>query len=153
LMGAQRLAPEFWKRVGEGTYRYQPFRKGFYQLMVNGEPAPEVRVEPDATEPPRLEPLQWCAFHGFVYFRVEPLRFIDQYEIEVPALEIGLGLYNARNVTVRNLDISMFRLDGINVSGNSRNIRLMNIRSSNNGRAGFTVTGTSQVEVGGLDLR
>jgi hypothetical protein len=43
-------------------------------------------------------------------------------------------------------------LDGIAVTGNSRDIRLVNIRSTGNGRAGLSVSGTSQVQVARLDL-
>jgi hypothetical protein len=89
---------------------------------------------------------------GFVYFRVEPRRYVNQYEIESPALDIGLGLHNVRNVVVRNLTIEQFRLDGVHVSGNCRNIRLKNVRSTGNGRYGLTVTGTSQVQASALDL-
>src|SRR5262249_10494245 len=92
------------------------------------------------------------AVHGHVYFRVEPGKFIDDYVIEAPLFDIGLGLHNMRHVTVRNLNIEMFRLDGIHVSGNSRDIRLENLRSTGNGRAGLVVAGTSQVQVGRLDL-
>ncbi len=152
LRGAQRLSPDLWRRVGEGTYRFQPFRKGHYQLAVNGTPATEVRADEIAASPPRLEPLQWCAWHGHVYFRVEPTKFIDQYELEAPLFDVGLGLHNARNVVVRNLKFELFRLDGIAVTGNSRNVQILNVRSTANGRAGLSVSGTSQVTVGGLEM-
>ena len=152
LRGTQPLAPGVWTRVGEGTYRYQPLRKAHYRLVVNGAVAREVPVERSRTAPPELAPLEWCAFRGFVYFRVEPGRYIDQYEIEAPRFDVGLGLHNARNVIVRNLNIESFRLDGVAVTGNCRNVRLENIRSTGNGRAGLAVSGTSQVLSAGLDL-
>jgi hypothetical protein len=152
LRGAERLPSDVWRRVGTGTYRYQPYRKGHYQLVVGGAVASEVAVTRDQAEPPPLEPIQWAAVHGLIYFRVEPGKFIDQYEFEAPAREIGLGLHNARNVIIRNLRIELFRLDGIAVTGNSRNIRLENIRSTANGRAGLNVSGTSEVLVGRVDL-
>ncbi|MBI3466469.1 MAG: right-handed parallel beta-helix repeat-containing protein [Planctomycetes bacterium] len=152
LRGAKRLPPDVWTQVGEGTYRYQPLRKAHYQLVVNGGVASEVPVERSRTSPPELAPLQWCAFRGFVYFRVEPGRYIDQYELEAPLLDVGLGLHNARNVIVRNLNVELFRLDGVAVTGHSRNVRLGNIRSTGNGRSGLSVSGTSQVQLVGLDL-
>ncbi len=152
LRGTERLPSDVWRRVGTGTYRYQPYRKGHYQLVVGGAAASEVAVARDQAEAPPLEPLQWAAVHGLVYFRVEPGKFIDQYEFEAPAREIGLGLHNARNVIVRNLRIELFRLDGIAVTGNSRNIRLENIRSTANGRAGLNVSATAEVQVGRIDL-
>lgn len=152
LRGAKRLSPDVWRRVAKETYRYQPYRKGHYQLIVNSTPAKEVPVGREATELPTLAPMQWCAFRGYVYFRVEPTKFIDQYEFEAPLFDVGLGLHNARNVVVRNLNFKMFRLDGVAVTGNSRNVRLINVRSTGNGRAGLSVSGTSQVQVGGLDL-
>jgi hypothetical protein len=152
VRGSRPLASSVWSRVGEGTYRYEPYRKAHYQLIVSGTPAVEVPADSAAAAPPALQPLQWCAWRGFVYFRVEPGRFIDQYEIEAPLFEIGLGLHNARNVLVRNLNIEHFRLDGIHVSGSSRNIRLESVRSTGNGRAGLTAAGTSQVQAGRLDL-
>ncbi len=160
MRGAARLPDGVWRRVGEGTYRYQPFRKGHYQLVVNGKVAVEARADRSADAPPALQPLQWCAHRGFVYFRIEPFtgapdeqfKYITDYEFEVPALEVGLGLHNARNVIVRNLNFEMFRLDGIAVTGNSRNVRLVNVRSTSNGRSGLSVAGASQVQVGNLDL-
>jgi hypothetical protein len=150
LRGAERLPADVWRRVGPGTYRYQPYRKGHYQLVVGGAVADAVAAA--GADAPPLEPLQWAAVHGLVHFRVEPGKFIDQYEFEAPAREVGLGLHNARNVIVRNLRIELFRLDGIAVTGNSRNIRLENIRSTANGRSGLAVSGTSEVQVGRIDL-
>jgi hypothetical protein len=151
MRGAKRLPPDVWRRVGEYTYRYQPYRKGHYQLAVNGTIADEAELSGDYSVPP-LRPLQWCALRGHVYLRVELQKFVDQYEIEAPLYDIGFGLHNARHVVLRNLDVEMYRLDGVAVTGNSRNIRLINIRSTGNGRAGLSVSGTSQVQVGGLDL-
>jgi hypothetical protein len=152
LRGTARLPSDVWRRVAKETYRYQPYSKGHYQLILNGTPAEEVPVSRDATELPMLAAMQWCAFRGYVYFRVEPTKFIDQYEFEAPLFDVGLGLHHARNVVVRNLNVEMFRLDGVAVTGNSRNVRLMNVRSTANGRSGLSVSGTSQVQVGGLDL-
>jgi hypothetical protein len=151
MRGTRPLPPEVWRRVGEGTYRYQPYRKGHYQLAVSGVVADEV-VSVDGLSVPPLQPLQWCAIRGLVYFRVAPLKFIDQYEIEAPLFNVGFGLHNARHVVLRNLNVEMYRLDGVAVTGNSRNVRLVNIRSTGNGRAGLSVSGTSQVLVSGLDL-
>jgi hypothetical protein len=149
---ATAVLPEHvWRYMGGGVYKYQPYRKGHYVLLVNGKPAEEVRVRP--TEPlPKLKPMQWCAYRGWVYFRVQPRTFIDQYKIEVPRYEVGIMLHNARYVTVRNFRIEYYRLDGIHVSGNSRGVRLENITSTGNGRAGLAVAGTSRVAVGGLKL-
>jgi hypothetical protein len=152
LRGARPLDSDVWRRVGEGVYRYQPYRKGHYQLVVNGSPAREVRVDRGSGKIPPLAPLEWCAVGGYVYFRVEPGRYIDQYAIEGPWFDIGLGIHNLSNVTVRNLNVELFRLDGIHVSGNSRNIRIENIRSTGSGRAGLVVAGTSDVHAAGLDL-
>jgi len=149
---ATAVLPErVWRYLGGGVYKYQPYRKAYYVLLVNGKPADEVRVRP--TEPlPKLKPMQWCAYRGWVYFRVRPRTFIDQYKIEVPRYEVGIMLHNARYVTVRNFRIEYYRLDGVHVSGNSRGVRLENIVSTGNGRAGLVVTGTSRVAAGGLKL-
>jgi hypothetical protein len=152
IHGARPVPASVWRYVGDGVYRYQPYRKGHGQLILAGAPAREVPVTPTETVPPHLEPLEWCAVHGFVYFRVEPGRYIEQYDIEAPLFDIGLGLHNMRHVEVRNLRVEFFRLDGIHVSGTSRDIRLFNIDSTGNGRAGLAVGGTSRSDVGGLSL-
>lgn len=152
LRGLGRLAPQVWRPVGEGVFRYQPLRKAHYVLVVNGRPAEEVGVDDAAERPPALQPLQWCAFRGHVYFRVEPRKLIEDYELEAPALEIGLGLHNARHVVVRNLTIEHFRLDGVHVSGRSQNVRIEHVHSTGNGRAGLVASGAARVEVRGLDL-
>jgi hypothetical protein len=160
LRGAFPVPTEIWRHSSDGTYRYQPFRKGHYQLVVNGKVAEEVATPVGAPTPPALKPLQWCAHRGFVYFRIEPFKpepdgrpnFITDYEFESAQLEVGVGLHNARNVVVRNLNVELFRLDGVAVTGNSRDVRLLNVRSTANGRAGLSVAGTSQVHIGGLEL-
>src|SRR3990172_4448026 len=43
--GTRRVPADVWQRVGEGTYRYQPYRKGHYQLLVGGAPAAEAKVQ------------------------------------------------------------------------------------------------------------
>lgn len=150
LRGLRPLDAKYWQYVGAETHRYQPFRKGHYQLYVNGSAASEIRVPSTVHVLPALRPLEWCVFHGWVYFRVEPGRFIDQYQFEVPAHDVGIGLYDARHVIVRNLNVDAFRLDGINVHGSSRGIVLENLQSTSNGRAGVTFASTAQVTARGL---
>jgi len=152
LRATAELPHKVWRYLGRGVYKYQPYRKGHYLLLVNGKPAEEVRIEPGQSALPELKPMQWCAYCGWVYFRVRPRTYIDQYKIEVPRFDIGLGLHNARYITVRNFRIQYYRLDGVHVSGNSRGIRLENITSTGNGRAGLAISGTSQVWAGGLKL-
>jgi hypothetical protein len=152
MRGAKRLPADAWRRVGQEFYRYQPYRKGHYQLVVNGTVAEEAATPSGEPTASALSPLQWYARRGFVYLRLEPQTFVDQYEIQAPLFDIGFGVHNVRNVVVRNLVIELYRLDGVAVTGNSQNIRLVDIRSTANGRAGLSVSGTSEVQVAGLDL-
>jgi len=78
LRGTRALPASVWRRVSAYTYSYQPYRKGHYQLVVDGKLLPEINSDPASATPPSLEPLTWCAHRGMVYFRVEPTRFIDQ---------------------------------------------------------------------------
>jgi hypothetical protein len=151
MRGVRTLPPDVWTRVGEYTYRYQPYRKGHYQLIVDGAVAREVEWSGESALPP-LRPLEWCSHRGFIYFRVEPQKWLDQYTIEAPLFEGGFGFHNARNVVLRNLNVEAYRLDGVAVTGTSQNVRLINIRSTANGRAGLSVSGTSRVLVDNLDL-
>ena len=153
VQGSVPLPARVWSFVGQGTFRYQPYRRGHYQLVLNGTPANELRVPRTALERPALQPLQWCAFQGWVYFRVEPGRYVDQYQLGAPRFDVGLGLHNVRHVVVRNLRIEQFRLDGIHVSGYSRDIRLENIASSGNGRAGLALTGAARATITQLELK
>jgi hypothetical protein len=115
------------------------------QLYLDG--APLVRVPADRQSPlPALESLQWCLWRGEVYFRIEPGKWIDDYDVWHTYLPVGITLYQVRNVAVVNLVVQGFQLDGINVH-DAHGCTLHAITSRGNGRSGVTVAASSRVSV------
>jgi hypothetical protein len=66
--------------------------------------------------------------------------------------DVGLTLYNVRNVVVHDLTFRHFRLDGVSAPDNCRDVLLLGVRSLENGRAGLAVGGSSQVVMQGGEL-
>ncbi len=151
LLGRMKLPPDVWRYMGNGIYRMQPFRKGYYQLFLDGKPAEftDYRPDPENPEIPALKPLQWTVRDGQVYFRVKPNSFINDYALEYPGVGVGLDLFGVSHVVVRNLTAEGFYLDGIVVHGDSRDVRIESATLRYNARAGLGVGGTSLVAVVG----
>lgn len=151
ITGRMPLPPRVWSYMGNGVYRMQPFRKGYYQLFLNGEPATYVDYKPstDNAELPQLNPLEWTHDEGHIYFRVKENSYIEDYALEYPGDDVGLDLYGVRHVVVRNLTLEGFYLDGITVHGDSSNVLIESVTSRFNARSGLAIGGIATVEVRG----
>lgn len=145
LDGSLPIPPEVWEIVSADVYRFPPERKAHAQLFLDGRPAREREVKRDAYGPPELEPLEWCLFRGQVYFRVEPERTIDDYELSHAVLQTGITLYKVQNVAVVDLVVQGFALDGVNAHEGVRDGLLLSLTCRGNGRSGIAVVNTSQV--------
>lgn len=147
ISGAQPVPPRAWEQVGEDLWKVTPWRKGHYQLLLNGSPVPEHTRPSDALTLPEIPRSQWCAWKGSIYYRSVRLGDPRGQEFWFAEKGVGLTLFNVRDVEIRNVTFRHFRLDGINAHDLCHRVTLNNVRLDGNGRAGLAVGGTSDVVV------
>jgi hypothetical protein len=139
--------PDAWEHVGREIYRFSPPRKSFQLLYLDGKPATRVPVGQAELKLPELQPRQWCLFQRNVYFRTDPGRMPGSYGLEYCALQVGITLYEVRNVVIQDLIVQGFQLDGINAHDGVFDAQLKNITCRGNARSGISVGGASRVEI------
>jgi hypothetical protein len=145
ISGERPLTIDDWTYMGRDLWRFSPPRKGWYLLLIDGRPAPEVPCAKDALVMPELRPGQWCAYKGNIYFQGDPQRHPVFLAMSYAAEQTGLTLYEARNVVITDLTIRHFRIDGISVQDRCRDVTLVNVHALENGRAGLAVGGSSRI--------
>ncbi len=119
-----------------------------FQTLYIGDTLAE-RVAADRTSEtlPDLAPLQWCLHRGWIYFRTEDNQLPSAYELYEGGESVGITLYEVRNVIIMDLTVRGFQLDGINAHDGAHDIMLASVRSTGNGRSGFSVGGASRVSL------
>ena len=116
-------------------------------LFLDGR-AIQPRPLPQATAyPPKLEPLEWCAIEGAIYFAVEAGRLPPDYKLSYAQLPTGITLYQVDQVVIRNLTIRGFQADGVAAAVGARNVVLDNVTCTANGQSGVCVRGGAQVTI------
>lgn len=146
LSGQRSVPPEGWRRAGPDVWKLTLTRKGFYRLLRNGTPLPELIPEGDADPLANLLPGQWTATGGSLYFKADGDAPSSQ-AFSYAADQTGLTLYQVENVRIVDLTLRDFRFDGIHAQNMCRNVKFENVTCVNNGRAGIAVSGTSKVEI------
>ena len=116
-------------------------------MFLNGRAIPPLPLPQATAFPPRLEPLQWCAIEGAIYFAVEASRLPPDYKLSYAELPTGITLYQVDQVVIRNLTIRGFRADGVAAAVGARNVVLDNVTCTANGQSGVCVQGGAQVEI------
>jgi hypothetical protein len=147
VSGARQVPFDAWKSLGGGLWRFKPYRKAFYQLINDDQALPEVPCPRGAIQLPEIPPGHWCAWRGSVYYRALPRESLTKYDrpLVFAAEEVGITLLDVYDVTIHNLELRHFRLDGINAHDRCKKVILDNVRLIENGRAGLAVGGTSLV--------
>ena len=102
--------------------------------------------------PPRLEPMQWCALDGAIYFAVERTKLPYDYKLSYAELPTGVSLFRVRQVLIRNLTIKGFQADGVSAAAGARDVVLENVTCTANGQRGVWVGGAAQVALDGCKL-
>lgn len=147
VSGARPIPYNVWKSLGNEVWRFTPHRKAFYQLIKGESSLPEQPCPPGAAQLPEIIPGHWCAWRGSIYYRVlpgeAPIRGSEPFFFA--AEEVGITLLDASEVTIHNLELRHFRLDGVNVHDRCQHIILDSVRLIENGRAGLAVGGSSLV--------
>lgn len=152
LEGSRKLSFSDWRPVGKDLFGYYPKKITYTRLYLDGKPAEQVAVPADAKSLPALEPKQWARFGGVVYFRVEPTKMIDDYDLSASQHDVGVTLYQVEHVIVANFVVQGYRLDGFNAADNMRDALVEGVVSRGNGRSGLTVAGSSRLTVAGSVL-
>lgn len=147
LSGARAVPPAGWRRVGPDLWKLTMTRKGFYRLLRDGQPLPELIPEPGVNPLESLAPGQWTATGGSVYFRSDTDAPPSAQQFSYAADQTGLSLYQVENVKIVDLTLRDFRFDGIHAQNQCHNVSFENVTCVNNGRAGIAVSGNSKVEM------
>lgn len=146
LDGSLPIPPQAWRYYAEGVYRYRPQRLDACLLFLDGQPAKRVAVAAGSREVPPLKPLEWCYVEPHVYFRVEPGRRPEDYDLAHAVLGAGITLYQVADVVIVDLTVQGFRLDGVNVNDGVQRCTIGGLVCRGNGRAGITIAGSSRAE-------
>ncbi|REJ86597.1 MAG: hypothetical protein DWQ34_26855 [Planctomycetota bacterium] len=152
ISGAKPVPRNEWRLIGPNSekmtvWRITPFRKGHYQLILDGQAAPETDCPRDAETLPALEENHWCAWRGAVYVALPPSVDPGNRNFALADCEVGLTLLDVHDVIIKDLTLRHFRLDGVNAHDRCRDVLLDGLVCEQNGRAGLTVAGTSRILV------
>ena len=134
---------EGWQPVGGDVLRFRPEHMAFGMLFAKGIPLVRVPAGLPSAGVPALLPTQWTLREGWIYFRVEPDRLPEQYQLTYARLQVGLTLYKVEQVAITNLVVQGFELDGINCQDVRPTVTLDHITARWNGRSGIAVCGAS----------
>ena len=149
LSGLRTVPPQGWRQAGPDLWKLTLTRKGYYRLLRDGQPLPELRRDGKAENPfAALKAGEWTAWEGSVYFRSEkdpPATQSFSYSAE----QTGLSLYQVDNVRIVDLTLRDFRFDGVHAQNMCRGVKLENVNCINNGRAGLAVSGSSHIDMTG----
>jgi parallel beta-helix repeat protein len=148
LDGSVQLGAGIWEHTNKDIYRFRPPRMSHQQLFLDGRPAVRRHMSEDG-RPPTLKPLEWCLFDGHIYFRCEKDHDPYVYSLSCAGQTVGITLYEVRNVTISNLIVQGFQLDGINAHDSAFNVTIDNVTARGNGRSGISVGGASRVRIEG----
>ena len=149
LDGSAPVPPDAWEHYRGPVFRFRPISSEHQQLFLNARPLVRVIADRLADAPPKLEPLQWCLHNGRIYFCVEPLKLPEDYPVRFAEKPVGITLFHVQWVTIANLTIQGFQLDGINAFNSARMVTLAGVTCRGNGRSGINVGGASLVEIEG----
>jgi len=147
LDGSTPVPPEAWKHYRGKIFRFSPTRMGTQQLFLDDRPAARVPVAHSTTEPPELQPKQWCWIAGRIYFCVEKTKLPDDYRLSCADESIGVTMFHVDHVVVEKLTVQGFQLDGISLHNSARNVSLQEVTCRGNGRSGVAVGGASMVDL------
>lgn len=147
ISGARRTRAESWQHLGNDLWRYSPPRKGYYQLLNGSTVLRELAVNRDVKAVPALEPENWCAWQGSIYFQAATDLYRTPHELSLAVAyeSVGLTLVDVEHVLIRNLTFQHFRQDGVNAHDRSQFVILDSVKLLENGRAGLAVSGSSLV--------
>ncbi len=146
LDGTVRVPSDAWSHYEGQVFRYRPPKTSFQMLYLGDRPAQRCKVS-EREEIKNLEPLEWCLFDRYLYFCVEQDRLPQTYDLAFTDLQVGITLYEVRDVIIRDLVIQGFQLDGVNAHDGVYRATLTGLNCRGNGRSGISIGGASRVTV------
>lgn len=149
ISGLRSVPPEGWQRIQSNLWKLTLTRKGFYQLLRDGQPLTEYTPEAGIDPLTSLPAGQWVSWHGSLYFRQDGISAPETQAFAVTADQTGISLHNVRNVLIVDVNLQHFRFDGLHAQGICKNIELQNVNSIENGRAGIVSSGASHIDIFG----
>jgi hypothetical protein len=147
LDGTAAVPPDVWQWFRGDVFRFQPFKKQFQQLFLDGVPAVRHPAGAQDGVAAQLEPKEWAETGGWIYFRVEDGRMPQDYALSYSAWPVGITLYKVEGVAIHNLIVQGFRIDGLNLNDATGPVVLYNVTSRFNGRSGIAIVGASDVDM------
>jgi hypothetical protein len=119
----------------------------YAQLFLNDRPAVRVATNGASQSLPALQPCQWCAVRGVIYFCTEKGRSPSSYPLTFASQQTGITLYHVDRVVIRDLTVRGFQIDGIALANSARDVVLASVTCRENGRCGISVGGASSVRI------
>lgn len=150
LDGSAPIDPRLWTPAYRqpGVFRFRPPRMAYQQLFLDGKPLERIAIDANMPQLPVLQPLQWYLWDGYVHFRIEEGKWIDDYALFHTSLTTGVTLYHVRHAVVVDLVVQGFQLDGIQAH-DVLDCTLHAITARGNARSGICIAGSSRVTIDG----
>ncbi len=144
LDGTQPLSVDNWSTSGRDLFELNRRSPGFVTILAaSDQPIPENIGQ--LADLSKLQPFQYARNNGSIFFKVRRGDVPQTYGLRLGVEQTGLTLYDVSNIVIRNLNISGYRLDGINCHSLVTDVRFENVVVEYNGRSGISVGGASQV--------
>lgn len=147
LDGTAAVPPEAWQLFRGDVFRFQPPKKQFQQLFLDGAPAVRHPAGAQDGVAAQLQPKEWAEAGGWIYFRVEAGRLPQEYALSYSAWPVGITLYKVEGVVIHNLIVQGYRLDGLNLNDATGPVVLFGVTARDNGRSGVAIVGASDVDM------
>tara|TARA_R110002095_G_scaffold147182_1_gene127236 strand:+ start:16273 stop:17058 length:786 start_codon:yes stop_codon:yes gene_type:complete len=148
LNGSIKIPMNGWKQLGNDLWKVSPYRKGYFNLYLDGKVLPEYR--PEKKQPVKLDDIpagKWAVHQGAIYYRGSKNQLPPTEAFSLAGNSVGLSMIDVEGVYISDLNIENFRIDGINIHDRCKDVVLEKVICSGNGRSGLSVNGTSQVKV------
>jgi len=145
LSGTMLTPARKWELVEKNLFKFRPNHGAFQMLYLKDRPAKFQTLDFESLS--QLQPRSWTLIKGNIYFRTDDNLLPDAYALSHAYLQTGITLYGVKNVSIENLVIQGFWLDGVNAHDNVRNTQLIGVTSRGNGRSGVSVGGCSHLDI------
>ena len=145
--GSVPIPTRLWEHYQGDVYRFQPSYLRYQQIFLDGQPAVRVPAVRSAKTPPKLNPLEWCFFRGYVYFAAEQSKRPKDYALAHAKEQTGITLAHVNYVKITDLTVQGFLLDGVNAITAARTFSLQRVFCRGNGRSGIAVGGASDIVI------
>lgn len=155
LDGLLPLPNDVWEHAANGVFRFHIPLTGtelsFFRMIAPDHSLRYVVASGDENNFPPLAPNEWTRIGDLVYFVPEPGKnpaSSKDYRFVYTAFRTGITLLNVRHIRIHDLTIQGFQVDGIAAFNNAREVVLDNVVCRQNGRAGLSIGGASQIAAG-----